>query len=39
MQTQQDTRAIWVKKINEVLKGRKIIAVRYLDDAEMDLMG
>jgi hypothetical protein len=39
MQTQQDTQAIWVKKINEVLKGRKIIAVRYLDDQEMDLMG
>ena len=39
MQTQQDTQKIWLKKVNEVLKGRQIIAVRYLDDKEMELMG
>ena len=40
MQTQeQDIKTIWLKKVNEVLKGRTIVSVRYLSDKEMDLMG
>jgi hypothetical protein len=39
MKTQQETRTIWVKKINDVLKGRTIVSVRYLNDKEMELMG
>ena len=29
----------WMKKINQVLKGRIIKSVRYLNDEEMELMG
>ena len=40
MQTQQqDIKTIWLKKVNEVLKGRTIVSVRYLSDKEMELMG
>ncbi len=40
MQTQQqDTKTFWLKRVNEVLKGRTIVSVRYLSDKEMELMG
>jgi hypothetical protein len=29
----------WLKKVNEVLKGRTITLVRYLNDEEMEAMG
>lgn len=29
----------WLKKVNQVLKGRVIKSVRYLNDEEMELMG
>ena len=29
----------WMNKINQVLKGRVIKSVRYLNDEEMELMG
>lgn len=29
----------WLKKVNQVLKGRVIKSVRYLTDEEMELMG
>lgn len=40
MKTEQiDYVAFWNKKAEEVLKGRKIVEVRYLTDEEMDMMG
>ena len=36
---QQDTKTFWLNKISEVLKDRKVVSVRYLNDKEMELMG
>jgi hypothetical protein len=39
MKTKQEIETYWVDKMTNVLKGRTIVNVRYLDDDEMKVMG
>jgi len=38
MKTKEEINTYWVGKLEEVLKGRTITHVRYLNDEEMELM-
>jgi hypothetical protein len=38
-QTQNNVQDIWTKKAKEVLQGKTIVEVRYLNDEEMEMMG
>lgn len=39
MKTKEDINTYWVGKLEEVLKGRTVLHVRYLNDKEMEMMG
>jgi hypothetical protein len=36
---EKDTKTFWTEKAQEVLKGKTIVDVRYLNDEEMEMMG
>ena len=36
---QKDTTTFWTEKAQEVLKGKTIVDVRYLNNEEMEMMG
>ena len=38
-QTQNNVQEIWTKRAKEVLQGKTIVEVRYLNDEEMEMMG
>ncbi len=38
-QTQNNVQDIWTKRAKEVLQGKTIVEVRYLNDEEMEMMG
>lgn len=39
MKTKEEINTYWVGKLEEVLKGRTVLHVRYLNDKEMEMMG
>lgn len=39
LKTKEEINSYWTKKAKQVLEGKKIVEVRYLNDEEMEMMG